>query len=46
MVDQSKTFVPTAVDLDIFEDTLNLYAKSITADMRQSRATGGRARHR
>lgn len=36
---QSKTFVPTAIDLDIFEDTLNLYAKSITADMRQSLIT-------
>lgn len=33
---QSKLFVPTAVDLDIFEDTLNLYAKSMTADMRKS----------
>lgn len=33
---QSKTFVPTAVDIDIFEDTLNLYAKSMTADTRQS----------
>lgn len=36
---QSKTFVPTAIDLDIFEDTLNLYAKSITTDMRQSLIT-------